>query len=97
MCDRSLQLTAEQKEPIVQHDVGDHAWNKVGLDLFNLQGSILLVSVDYYLEYIKVGKLITITCRMLINLLNEWLDRHGIPERWCQIMTDSLTPGSSGN
>ena len=35
----------QQKEPIIQHDVGDYPWSKVGLDLCNLQ-SVLYLSVS---------------------------------------------------
>ena len=61
----------QQKEPIVQHDVGDYSLNKVGLDLCNLQGCTLLVCVNYYSGYIEVGRLTTITSTMVIKLLNE--------------------------
>ena len=30
----------QQNQPIIQHDVGDYPWSKVGLDLCNLQGHL---------------------------------------------------------
>ena len=50
----------------------------MGLDLCNLQGCTLLVC---YSEYIKVGRLTTITSTMVIKLLNERFARHGTPEK----------------
>ena len=71
----------QQKEPIIKHDVGDYPWCKVGLDLSDLQGRILLVCVDYYSGYIEVGRLTTITSMTVIKLLNEWFARYEIPEK----------------
>ena len=62
----------QQKEPIIQHDVGDHPLGKVGLDLCSIQGHTLLLFVDYYSGYIEVGRLATITSMMVIKLVNEW-------------------------
>ena len=36
----------QQKEPIIQHDAGNYPWSKVGLDLCNVQGVVLYLSVS---------------------------------------------------
>lgn len=37
-----------QSEPLKQHDDGDFPWEKIGLDLFEIQGRQYLHSIDYY-------------------------------------------------
>ncbi|KAL3887489.1 hypothetical protein ACJMK2_027430 [Sinanodonta woodiana] len=45
-----------QKEPLRQHDDGNYPWEKIGLDLFEIQGRNYLLAIDYYLTFIALKK-----------------------------------------
>jgi len=41
-----------QREPLKQHDEGNIPWNKIGVDLFEINGRHYLVPIDYYSNFI---------------------------------------------
>ncbi|KAL5017694.1 hypothetical protein ScPMuIL_005222, partial [Solemya velum] len=69
-----------QKEPLRQHDEGDSPWQKVGLDLFDIQGKQYLVVVDYFSNFIEVDLLTTTTSARVIMFLKKHFARYGIPK-----------------
>jgi hypothetical protein len=69
-----------QKEPLSQHDEGDDPWEKVGLDLFEIQGKQYLVVVDYYSNFVEVELLTTTTSARVVTLLKKQFARLGIPK-----------------
>ena len=48
---------SQMKEPIIQHDIGETPWTKIGADLCELHGRMLLVVTDYYSNFISVKRL----------------------------------------
>ncbi len=57
-CDTCLLYRPEQsQEPLTQHQFAARPWNKVGVDLCELNGRTLLVVTDYFSNYIEVENL----------------------------------------
>ena len=80
-CDVCQSLsTKQQKEPILQHEVPNRPWAKVGADLFFLDSRHYLVMVDYYSNYIEVDYLSTTTSTAVIHKMKAQFARHGIPD-----------------
>jgi hypothetical protein len=74
-----------QKEPLLQHDDGNYPWEKIGLDLFEIEGRSYLLSVDYLSNFIEVDLLSTTTSKQVIEKLKKQFSRFGIP---CRIVSD---------
>ena len=83
---------SQMKEPIIQHDIGETPWSKIGADLCELHGRILLVVTDYYSNFISVKRLNSTTTTAVSKQLMELFSVHGIPKI---IMTDNATQFSS--
>jgi len=45
------------REPLLQHEVTERPWSKVGIDLCELRGRTLLVVCDYYSNFIELDSL----------------------------------------
>ena len=58
----------------------DFPWQRVGTDLFQLNGTNFLIIFDYFLRYPEVVKLRGTTSRDVIEILKSTFSRHGIPE-----------------
>ena len=57
-CDNCLaHRTSPQKEPLLQHDITDRPWAKIGIDLCELHNRVLLVICDYYSNFIEVERI----------------------------------------
>ncbi|KAK3091320.1 hypothetical protein FSP39_018897 [Pinctada imbricata] len=69
------------KTPLMQHDDGQSPWNKIGLDLFEIQGRNYLVSIDYYTNFIEVDYLWKTTSAEVIRVLKKQFARFGIPSK----------------
>ena len=67
------------RETLKQHDDGQNAWNKIGLDIFEIQGRNYLVAVDYYSNFIEVDNLTNMKSTQVIAILKKHFARYGIP------------------
>ena len=65
-----------RREPLIP----SHTWQKVGADLFHLNGENYLLVVDYFSWYPEVVKLTTVTSQSMISALKSVFLRHGILE-----------------
>ena len=83
---------SQMKEPIIQHDIGETPWSKIGADLCELHGRMLLVVTDYYSNFISVKRLNSTTTTAVSKQLMELFSVYGIPKI---IMTDNATQFSS--
>ena len=70
---------ANQKETLKQHSDGTEPWNKIGLDLFEIEGRHYLIAVDYYSNFIEVDLMTTTTSARVIAILKKQFARFGIP------------------
>uniref|UniRef100_A0A2C9M976 Integrase catalytic domain-containing protein n=1 Tax=Biomphalaria glabrata TaxID=6526 RepID=A0A2C9M976_BIOGL len=77
MC-QAFQLN-QQKETLMNHEVHTHPWEKVGVDLFTLDGKDYLVCVDYYSNFCEVDRLENTSSETVIRKLKAHFARYGIP------------------
>ena len=65
---------------------------KIAVDLFDLNGTEFVVTVDYYSSFFEVDKLRNKTAEEVVKKLKAQLARHGIPD---QLESDNGQPFSS--
>ena len=70
----------QQKESLIPHEIPDRPWSKVGVDLFTYRSNEVLVTVDYFSDYLEIDLLHDTTASTLINCLQQHFSRHGIPD-----------------
>ena len=70
-----------QHETLLQHEDGDTPWDKIGLDLFEIQGRQYLIAVCYYSNFIEVNQLTTTTSAHVIAVLKKQFARFGVPRK----------------
>ena len=76
-CARNL---TPRKEPMIASELPQYPWQKVGADLFFLNGANYLLLVDYFSRYPEVQKLPNTTSTTIIASLKASFARFGIPE-----------------
>ena len=59
------------KEPLIPTDLPDYPWQKIGSDLFFMNGANYLVVVDYFSRYFETIKLKSITSGSIIEGLKS--------------------------
>ena len=79
-CPTCTRASATKKEPLIPSELPEYPWQKLGTDIFFLNGTHYLVVVDYFSKYLEVIKLGTTTSRSVIDGLKAMFSRHGIPE-----------------
>ncbi|UYV79315.1 K02A2.6-like [Cordylochernes scorpioides] len=80
------------KEPLILHETGNYPFQKIGVDLFEIEGRKYLGIVDYYTKYPEVFELRSTKAEMVIEKLKEVFARFGVPEI---MMTDNGPPFQS--
>ncbi|XP_052756041.1 uncharacterized protein K02A2.6-like [Galleria mellonella] len=70
---------SNQKQELIPHSIPDRAWEKVGVDLFQLKGEDYLLLVDYFSKFCEVVKLHSTMSESVINALKNIFYRQGIP------------------
>ena len=88
----SSQPVQQRKEPLICHELPNRPWEKIAVDLFDLNGTEFVVTVDYYSSFFEVDKLRTKTAEEVVKKLKAHLARHGIPD---QLVSDNGQPFSS--
>ncbi|GAB1598786.1 hypothetical protein Ahia01_000155800 [Argonauta hians] len=79
-CDICACFGAKQpQEPFHMHDIPDHPWQKVGTDIFTLQGRNYLVTTDYYSNFFELDFLPETTSEVVVSKMKHHFARHGIP------------------
>ena len=71
---------------MIPSDVPERPWQKVGSDLFELNGSPYLLVVDYLSAFVEISKLSSTTSASIVNHMTSMFARHGVPE---VVVTDS--------
>ena len=83
ICNCSTCLTyrnALQREPLIEHDVPDSPWIKVGIDLFSLFHKEYVIIVDYHSKFTEIVPLRNETANCVINNTKKTFSRFGIPK-----------------
>ena len=76
----------QQKEPLQPHTVPELPWNKVGVDLFEHNGSSYIVFVDYFSNFIEFAALSNTRTTSVIREMKKMIARYGIME---EIISDN--------
>ena len=79
-------------EPLICSILPQHAWEKVGVDLFDWNNKNFLVVVDYYSKYIEIAEMSKTIGVLVIGKLKGIFARHGIPS---EIFSDNGLPFNS--
>ena len=85
-CHTCSQRSTPPVEPMIASKLPDYPWQKVGADLFELEGIKYLLLVDYFSRYIEIVKLTYTTSGTIISVLKTVFSRYGIPE---QLISDN--------
>ena len=92
-CDTCNTYLANQtKEPLISHPLPERPWQKLGCDIFTLDGIDYLVTVDYYSDFFEVDQLHKKDGPPIIKLLKRYSACHGIPD---EVFTDNGPPFNS--
>ena len=79
-CSVCVKNSTPRQEPMIPTKLPDHPWQRVGSDLFLLNGVNHLVVVDYFSRYPEVIKLKSTTTTSIVEALKAIFSRHGVPE-----------------
>ena len=66
---------------MICHEIPSRPWEKIAVDLFELNGTEYMVTVDYYSSFFEVDRLTTKKAEEVIKKLKAHLSRHGIPDQ----------------
>nr|XP_037291669.1 uncharacterized protein K02A2.6-like [Rhipicephalus microplus] len=73
----------QQSEPVVLRPTPEHAWYRIGVDIFMYAGSSYLWVFDAFSNFPEVEKLPDTTTGTVINKLSSIFSRYGIPLEVC--------------
>ena len=77
---------------MICHEGSSRPWEKVAIDLFQLEHKDFIVTVDYYSNFFEVDQLSTKTAKAVIHKVKAHFARHGIPD---QVISDDGQPFAS--
>ena len=80
-------MSNQAREPLISHETADRSWQKIGADVFTLNGTDYLCVVDYYSNYFEVDRLETKTAKGIAEILRKQFSVHGIPN---QLISDNM-------
>ena len=83
----SCYQSSQAKEPLICHEIADRPWQKIGVDVFTLDGTDYLCVVDYYSSYLEVDRLESKTAASIAKKLRKQFSVHGIPN---QLIRDKM-------
>ena len=91
-CDVCNSQPAEQgKEPLICHELPTRPWEKMAVDLFDLNGTEFMITVDYYSSLFEVERLASKTAKEVVKKL-------GFQTSWFKTMGNpSLLPSSKSS
>ena len=75
-----IKNTSQKSEPLLSTKLPDYPWQRIGTDLFMLNGATYLLVIDYFSRFVEVVKLKTTTSASIIEVLKPIFARFGIPE-----------------
>nr|XP_055074185.1 uncharacterized protein K02A2.6-like [Misgurnus anguillicaudatus] len=79
-CDTCARERTNLREPMLPTDFPSRPWSTVGADLFQKDGKVYLVVVDYFSRFFEVAKLTSTTSEAVVEHFKSIFARHGIPE-----------------
>jgi hypothetical protein len=88
-CVTCLKRKNTRVEPMIPSETPDYPWEKIAMDVADINGTHYLVTVDRYSRYPEVSLLPNLTSASIIRACKENFSRHGIPS---ELMCDNATP-----
>ena len=82
---------AQQREPLIPHEVPELPWNKVGMDILEFQSKSFLVVVDFYSHFPELRQLQQKRSTDVIAALKAIFAIHGVP---VEVVADNMPFGS---
>ena len=80
-CPVCQKTTFPAREPLITTPLPSYPWERIAVDLFELKGSMYLLVVDYYSQFVEVQKLSSTTPTSVIMHLKPLFARFGIPAK----------------
>lgn len=85
----------QQKETLINHELPSRPWQKIGCDIFTLDGNDYLCTVDYFSDYWEIDNLkVKKDASAVITRLKRHFATHGVPEI---VQSDNGPPFNSHN
>ena len=76
-CAECAQNSTPNKEPLMISQLVEYPWQGVGTDLFEIDGTHYVLTVDYFSRYPEVIQLTSTTSAAVIRALKSVFSRHG--------------------
>ena len=77
---------SEPKQPLMPHNLPERPWEKIGVDLFQIQNDHYLITVDYFSNFWEIDKLENQETQTIIKKLKMHFARYGYP---CELVSDN--------
>ncbi|XP_064107886.1 uncharacterized protein LOC135216447 [Macrobrachium nipponense] len=77
---------AQQKETLINHEIADRPWQKVGVDLMSIEKHNYLITVDYFSNFWEMDHLENTLASTVIRKLRSHFARYGLP---CVLISDN--------
>ena len=79
-CKTCTHSRPEQKETLMPSSFPSRPWERIGMDLFELKGTVYIIIVDYYSRWAEFRKLESQSSVSTVQVLKEVFSSHGIPD-----------------
>ena len=79
-CPHCVKETTPRKEPLMPTALPEYPWQKIGTDLFTLDGNNYIITTDYFSRFPEITKLNSTTSASIISVLKSLFSRFGISE-----------------
>ncbi|KAL0150323.1 hypothetical protein M9458_054431, partial [Cirrhinus mrigala] len=79
-CEMCQRYRTQYREPLLQSQVLNRPWQKVGMDLFEWRNKTYLFIIDYFSRYIEVAELRVTSAEATVRAVKEAFAHHGYPE-----------------
>ena len=70
----------QQRESLMSHEIAERPWEKIGTDLYTINGQDYLIVVDYFSNFWEIDHLPNTTASTVIKKLKCHFARQGIPD-----------------
>ena len=79
-CSTCAKDRPEPKESLMSSSFPSRPWERLAADLFELEGKVYLIVVDYYSRWFEIRRLNDQSSARVISVLKELFSTHGIPD-----------------
>ena len=86
--------SANQQETLQPHELPSRQWEKVGVDLFELDGKVYKITVDYFSNFWEIDRLENTKSSTVIQKLKAHFARYGSS---CVVVSDNGPQFTSAN